>query len=214
MPPVPTRPVALGVTRRQIIDLLRRSPSTANDLASALGLTHNAVRSHLTALIRVGLVQEGGLRRGVSRPSVLYELVPRAESSLSDAYVPFVAQLLRALGERMTRRELDELMANVGTNLAAEWPPLRGDLAKRLEAANALLHQLGASTEIEKSTGRFVLRGHGCLLAEAVHGRPEVCHAVERMLAELVQAPVEQCCEHGERPRCCFIIEHRPRRRA
>ena len=179
---------------------------SANDMAAQLDMTHNAVRGHLVDLIRNGLVREAGIRKGASRPSVLYELVPRAESTFSEAYVPFVAHLLRVLGARMTTAELDELMREVGRSLAAEWPRLRGPLPKRVEAANALLEQLGAMTEIESVDSGFVIRGYGCLLSEAVHGRPEVCRAVERMLAELLQEPVTECCERGERPRCCFKV--------
>lgn len=179
---------------------------SANEIAAQLDLTHNAVRSHLADLIRSGLVREAGLRKGASRPSVLYELVPRAESAFSDAYVPFVAHLLRTLGERMTTAELDDLMGSVGKSLAAEWPRLRGTLPQRVQAANALLEQLGAMTEVEAVDHELVIRGYGCLLSEAVHGRPEVCLAIERMLAELLAVPVEQCCIRGERPRCCFKI--------
>jgi predicted ArsR family transcriptional regulator len=194
-------------TRGRIIGALRRSNLSANDIAARLGMTHNAVRGHLAELIRNGLVREAGLRKGVSRPAVLYELVPRAESAFSHAYIPFVAHLLRALGERLAKAELDQLMRTVGRSLAAQWPRLRGDLPERVNAANALLEQLGAMTEVESVDRSFVIRGYGCLLAEAVHGRPEVCQAIERMLAELLEVPVTECCDRGERPRCCFKIE-------
>ncbi|MDQ4080352.1 MAG: ArsR family transcriptional regulator, partial [Gemmatimonadota bacterium] len=180
-------------TRRQIIDLLRRSSLTANDIAAKCGLTHNAVRGHLAALQRDGLVREGGLRRSGTRPAVLYELIPRADSALSKAYIPFVAQLLRVLGEQMSQRELDALMQTVGQRLGAEWPRLQGTLAQRVDAASLLLEELGALTEVEHWDGGFILRGYGCLLGEAVHGRPEVCRAVESLLAHLIEAPVEEC---------------------
>jgi predicted ArsR family transcriptional regulator len=193
-------------TRRRIVDLLRRSSLTANELAAKCGLTHNAVRGHLTALQRDGLVREGGLRRSGTRPAVVYELVPRADSLFSKAYIPFVAQLLRVLGERMSQEELDALMQTVGERLSAEWPRLQGSLARRVEAASVLLEDLGALTDIEKWDGGFIVRGYGCLLGEAVHGRPEVCRAVESLLAHLIDAPVKECCERGEHPRCCFEI--------
>jgi DeoR family suf operon transcriptional repressor len=202
-----SRPGIRRGTRGRIVDLLRRSTLSANEIAARLDLTHNAVRNHLAELIRNGLVREGGLRKSASRPSVLYELVPRAESAFSNAYIPFVAHLLRTLGERMTTAELDDLMRNVGLSLADEMPRLRGDLPERVNAANALLEQLGALTEVESFDHSYVIRGYGCLLSEAVHGRPEVCRAVERMLAELLQVPVEQCCERGDRPRCCFKVD-------
>jgi hypothetical protein len=36
--------------------------------------------------------------------------------------------------------------------------------------------------------------------------RPEACRAVQGLLAEVIGAPVAQCCEHGSRPRCCFTV--------
>lgn len=202
----PFNPSAPTGTRRRIVDLLRQSALTANEIAAALGLTHNAVRAHLAGLQRDGLIREGGLRRGGTKPSVLYELVPRADSVFSRAYIPFVAQLLKVLAERLPRSELDELMRSVGTGLAAEWPALTGDLGQRVAAASLLLQELGALTEVEPKNGGFVLRGYGCVLGEAVHGRPEVCRAVESLIGQLVQAPAHECCEHGEHPRCCFEI--------
>ena len=204
----PLTVLGLSGPRARIIELLRRSTLSANEIAEQLGTTHNAVRPHLAALARAGLVQEGGTRRiGSSRPAVLYELAPRAEAALSHAYIPFIAHLLRVLGERMSEAELHALMHTVGQNLASEWPRLRGDLRQRVAAAQTFLAELGARTDVEETADGFVVRGYGCLLAEAVHGRPEVCRAVESLLAELTEAPVEECCERGERPRCCFRID-------
>ena len=193
-------------TRAQIVTLLRRSGLTANEIAAHLGLTHNAVRGHLARLLREGLVREGGRQRGVSRPAVVYEIVPEAEAVFSKAYIPFVANLLRVLRERMPPGELDEVMHLVGRRFAAEWPKLRGELPERVEAASLLLEELGALNTVEPSNGGLVIRGYGCLLSAAVHGRPEVCRAMESLLAELLEAPVRECCERGERPRCCFEV--------
>ena len=208
MPVPPQRPSSLRGTREQIVSLLRRSPLTANEIAARLGLTHNAVRNHLSALQREGLVHQGSLQRSASRPAVVYELVPGAEAVFSRAYVPFVAQLVRVLQERLPEGELDDVMHTVGRRLGAEWPRRRGDLSERVDAASAFLEELGAINDVEQTDGGFVIRGHGCLLSEAVHGRPEVCRAIESLLTELVEAPVRECCERGDRPRCCFEIAY------
>jgi predicted ArsR family transcriptional regulator len=206
MPSGPQRSDLPQSTRGQIVTLLRRSGLTANEIAAHLGLTHNAVRGHLGRLLREGLVREGGRQRGVSRPAVVYEIVPEAEAVFSKAYIPFVANLLRVLRERMPPAELDEIMHLVGRRFAAEWPRLRGELPQRVEAASLLLEELGALNTVERSNGGLVIRGYGCLLSAAVHGRPEVCRAMESLLAELLEAPVRECCERGERPRCCFEV--------
>jgi predicted ArsR family transcriptional regulator len=207
MPVSPRQPHRLQSTRERIVTLLRRSGLTASEIGAHLGLTHNAVRGHLAALQREGLVREAGRQRGVSRPAVVYEIVPEAEAIFSRAYIPFVAHLLRVLRERVPPAELDEIMHLVGRRFASEWPRLRGALPERVEAASALLEDLGALNTIERLDGSLVIRGHACLLAAAVHGRPEVCRAIESLLAELIDAPVRECCERGERPRCCFEVE-------
>ena len=216
---------SLKGTRGEIIDLLRRADMTATEIAARLGLTHNSVRSHLAALEREGLVRAAGSRRSGRRPAAVYTLVPEAEGVFSRAYIPFVAHLVRVLQEKLTQTELDEVMHAVGQGLASDWPRARGDLPKRVEAASGLLAELGALNEVERLDGGFVIRGYGCLLAQAVHGRPEVCRAMESLLAELVEAPVRECCDRGgDRPRCCFEVagpggtapsaSKRPRRRA
>jgi predicted ArsR family transcriptional regulator len=206
MPTPPRQATSLSGTRERILNLLRRSSLTANELAARLGLTHTAVRVHVLALKHGGLVRDGGSRPSASKPAVVYELVPRADVIFSEIHIPFVAHLLRVLGERTSRARLDDLMRTVGRSLASEWPHPDGDLQERVEAASALLNDLGALTEVEPHGMGFVVRGSGCLLAEAVHARPEVCRAMESLVAALVQTPVRGCCERSEHPRCCFEI--------
>lgn len=208
---MPVRPShELGRARGRIVDLLRRSSLTPNEIAARLGVTHNAVRSHLAALSRLGLVQKGGLQRGSTRPATLYELAPRGEFLVSHAYLPFVAHLLQALGEQLSDAQVDRLMRTVGRALAAEWPRADGPLEQRIPEAVALLNDLGAATEAEAEDHGFIIRGYGCLLAEAVNGRPEVCRVMESLLEEFLGVPVKECCDRTKRPRCCFRI--RPRR--
>lgn len=206
MPIPPLLPGSLEGTRGRIIGLLRRSALTASDLATRLGLTHNAVRAQLTPLQRDGLVREGGLQSSATRPAVVYELAPTAELILSRAYIPFVAQLVQVLGEQLPPEQLEGVMRSVGKRLATEWPPPRGDLRQRVEAAAALLEELGAPSEVEEGAGELVIRGHGCALAAAVCGHAQTCHSLEALLSELIRAPVRECCERGERPRCRFAV--------
>ena len=197
-------------TRGQILRLLRHSGLTANELAARLDMTANAIRGHLATLQREGVVREAGWQRGISRPAVIYEVVPEAEASFSRAYIPFVAHLVQALRARMQPDDLEKLMQQVGRSLASEWPRFRGGFAERLQAASALLDDLGALNEVEQQNGGYVIRSRNCLLAAAIQGRPEVCGAVETLLGELLDAPVRECCERGERPQCCFEITAPP----
>jgi predicted ArsR family transcriptional regulator len=188
------------------VDLLRRSGLTANEIAASLGITHNAVRAQLSALQRDGLVRELGLRSSGTRPAVVYELTPQADSMLSQAYIPFVAHLVQALSERLSEQDLDDVMRSAGRRMAAEWPRLNGDIRQRVNDAAEVLMELGSPNAVEDTGDTLIIRGYGCLLAAAIHGRPGVCRSMESLLAQLIDAPVHECCERGERPRCCFQI--------
>jgi predicted ArsR family transcriptional regulator len=193
-------------TRGHIIDLLRRAPATATEIAASLQLTYNAVRSHLGALHRDGLVRMGGMQRGGTRPAALYELAPGVDEALSRAYVPFLTQVLRELGGRLSTSELEDFMRSVGRRLASQWARPQGSVRERVEAASALLETLGAPNEIEAGEGTVTIRGFGCLVAAAVDEHPAACRAMESMLAELLELPVTECCDRSGRPRCCFEV--------
>jgi predicted ArsR family transcriptional regulator len=68
----------LGTTGR-ILELLRRSPMTVDELARALALTRTAVRAQLATLLRDDLVEQRESRRGTSKPSHVYGVTTRAE---------------------------------------------------------------------------------------------------------------------------------------
>jgi predicted ArsR family transcriptional regulator len=52
-----------GDTRVEMLRLLRRSRQTITSLADALRLTDNAVRTHVAALERDGIVEPAGIQR-------------------------------------------------------------------------------------------------------------------------------------------------------
>src|SRR5438045_8727510 len=87
-------------TRGRIILLLRRGSRTVNELAEALGLTDNAVRTHLTNLERDGLVQASGSRPGTRKPNVVYDLAPEADQLFPKMYGLILRSLLDILAER------------------------------------------------------------------------------------------------------------------
>jgi predicted ArsR family transcriptional regulator len=62
--------------------------SRLSELATAVGVTDNAVRLHLGSLQREGLVRQSGVRRSVGKPAHVYDVtlaVPRPRASTSPA---------------------------------------------------------------------------------------------------------------------------------
>ena len=199
-------------TRGRIVALLRRAGRSVDELAAALGLTGNAVRLHLEALEREGLVRTAGVRRGggAGKPATLYEIAPAAEPGFSNAYLPFLSALLDSLGDRLSTRELQAVMRDVGRRLAATQPPVPdgADLARRAALASRMLEALGGVTSVERDGDALRIRGCGCPLSVAVGRRAEVCTAVRTMLADATGATVrERCDRKGARASCSFVVE-------
>ena len=197
----------LGTTRGRIVALLRQGPQTVHDMAAGLDLSPNAVRSHLVALERDGVIRSAGVRRrgGAGKPASEYELTVEAETRLSRAYPPFLGALLDALADRLERTELEQLLRDVGRRLAPAGEGVPGSLPERAAVAAAALNALGGAAEVVSADG-LVIQSRGCPLGAVVARRPEVCGAVRALIADVTGARVRERCERGERARCRFEI--------
>jgi DeoR family transcriptional regulator, suf operon transcriptional repressor len=200
----------LDTTRGRIVALLQKGPLAVDDIAAELELTRNAVRSHITAMERDGVIQRVGRRPGTTRPFQTYELTPEVDQLLSRAYIPFLAQLIESLASALSPDQVELLVRNVGRGLAHQLLGDRsptGPLETKVRATSALLNeQLGAITHVE-SNGHYVIRGNGCPLSAVTGKHPAVCRAMETLVNEIVGAPVRECCDRANRPKCCFEIE-------
>jgi predicted ArsR family transcriptional regulator len=199
----------LETTRGQIVSMLRRGARTVDELAEPLGLTDNAIRSHLAGLERDFLIRQSGVRRtsGVGKPAVVYELHPDAEALFSRAYPPVLTTFMEALVSDCDADQTERVLRDVGRRLARQvGGRASGSLEARARAAVDVLTALGGDAEFSNEGGDLTIRGSGCPLSASVSKRPELCRAVETLIAEVAGADVQMCCEHGERPRCCFSI--------
>jgi len=194
-------------TRGRIVALLRRAALTVDQIARQLHLTDNAVRAHLASLERDGLVEQDEPKRGsVGKPAHTYRVTDETNELLSRAYVVVFARFLDVLAERMSPAELRSVMQAVGRRLASDTARPSGTHRERVAQAAAILEDLGGAASVEEHDGVLRIRGFGCPLGSAVRGHPEVCSSVETLLSEAVGAPVRECCDHGDRPQCCFEV--------
>lgn len=205
-----SNPSAPGsAARLAVLDAVRRGQRTVNALANELGVTDNAVRLHLAALERDGLLgRSGTLRSGrAGQPAAEYDLTEAGELALSRAYAPALTALVTALGARVDPRTLRALLADAGRRLAEQLGSVTtGSLAERAEACAALLEAMGGSTTVAASRREATITGAGCPLASAVRAEPGTCTMVEALLAKHGNVDVTQECDHGAQPRCRFRI--------
>lgn len=206
-PPLPST-TRLGARRAELLTLLRRGEATVTALAAQLGLTRNAVRSHLLALEKRGLVTRKGLQPSKRRPHELYELTPHAAELLAQPSDAVLSAILTALKQAISPAQLRELLESGGAALAQRFAS--GDPARLLSArvgkAVRLLESLGGAPEMERTQDGFCIRSQACPLAAVVVEHPETCQLMENLLGRVIGAPVREKCLRNGKSQCRFAI--------
>ena len=196
-------------TRGRVVTLLRRAGFTVDELARELDLTNNGVRAHLAVLERDGIVwQRGSVRRssGGGKPAYVYELTREGEELFPKAYEPTLRRLLDVISDQLGPEESEALLGLVGRRLAEDRSTRTDGAHARLKTAVEVLNKLGGLAELEERGGAVVIRGYSCPLAGVTREHPEVCRMAEALVAEVAGVSVQEHCDRGERPRCCFEI--------
>jgi predicted ArsR family transcriptional regulator len=195
--------------REAVLDTIRRGATTVTAIAAALEVTDNAVRLHLAALERDGLVRRAGaIRSGrAGQPAAAYALTAAGQDALSRAYPAALVALVAALGARLESRTLRATLADAGARMAAGGGPGSATtLAGRAAECADLLRALGGAVDVEAGRGGVRLVGHGCPLASAVAAEPATCTIVEALLEERCGVRARQQCVHGAAPACRFVL--------
>src|SRR5690349_20675086 len=110
----------IGETQVRILGLLRRSRQTITSLAEALGLTDNAVRMHVAALHRDGIVEQVGTQRDTGgKPARLYGLTREGEEIFPKAYALVLGKLVEEIVRTAGRARAIELLRAVGAQAGA-----------------------------------------------------------------------------------------------
>ena len=194
-------------SRGRVVALLRRGDRSVEELARALGLTDNAVRAQLALLERDGVVRAPGIRRegAVGKPATLYGLGRGTSSLFSTAYAPLLSAVLAELGERLPTRQVDAVLRGAGRRLALE-VPASATFDDRAAAAAGLLVDMGAEADLTRTDEGYEIRGHGCIVADAVSACPATCRAVEELLSEVAGTRVREHCDRAGPPSWRFSV--------
>ncbi|BDG61619.1 MarR family transcriptional regulator [Caldinitratiruptor microaerophilus] len=202
-------------TRREIIYLLRTAgPLTVSELGERLGITHVAVRRHLTALERDDLVTSTLMRQPMGRPTRLYSLTEAADDLFPKKYSTLAVEMVDFMAEQAPdQRMVDEFFARRWERLTENYGPqvTRGkDVRERvarlaeLQAANGYL----ASWEKGDGPGEFVLREFNCPVHAVSRKYPQACkHELKFFKTVLGTDQVErvECIADGQ-PACKYVI--------
>ena len=98
----------------EVLELLRKKQAaSAETISTELGITPNAVRQHLTNLVRDGFVRSEPVRHKRGRPSLLFSLTDRADAAFPKRYGQLATMVLTEIQDMQGPEALDEIFHRV-----------------------------------------------------------------------------------------------------
>jgi len=202
--------IGSGDTRDDVmLHLLRNREGglTLDELAERVGVSRNAVRQHITALERDGLVRPVGLRRTGRRPSRAYGLTAEGGERFPRQYDRLALALLEAVHERLGPEAAEAVLEAMVDDLARAWLPELERLAPEARRRRVLevMNELGYhASPAEDGAG---LKAVNCVFHNVARRNRAVCRFDERLLSRLLGAPVRltSCMALGDGA-CVFAV--------
>jgi predicted ArsR family transcriptional regulator len=196
----------MGRTQQDLLGALlyQRGGMSIDDLASHLAVTRTAIRQHLAALERDGLILRGETRPTGRRPEQLYQLSPRGRELFPRQYQLLADLLIGEVASLIGHDALVGLMRGLGRRLAAELERERVDETRIAEHMN----QAGYEAEVFfRSAGEPEIVAHNCVFHHLAAAHPEVCELDLALLGALGGGEVEHLeCMVREGQVCRFRV--------
>jgi len=186
-----------GLRQQQLLTLLLHNKEglTVEDLSKGLGITDNAVRQHLTALERDGMVARGETQSTGGRPEHLYGLTLEGQELFPRHYSWFAELLINSLREEQgtdaLRKRLEGMGKTVGRQVAAGLAEIK-DKGERIRALAGIMRELGyQSGSIDPAKEKLpAIEAVNCVFHSLAERYPEVCHFDLAMMSEVVGCEV------------------------
>jgi len=196
----------------EVLELLRRRhAASADSLAQVLGLTPNAVRQHLSNLVRDGLVRSEPVRHKRGRPLLVFSLTRRADSVFPKRYGQLATMILTELAEEEGPERLDRLVAAMARrNAEAIAPDLEGrPFEEKVQRLVNWVRRAGTLAELEEVEGGFEVSIRNCPFRSTALRFPQLCGLTPCLMLELLASPVSQSLSiHRGDPACAFVVHH------
>ena len=196
----------LGLRQQQLLTLLLQNKEglSVEDLSKGLGITDNAVRQHLTALERDGMVARGETQSTGGRPEHLYGLTTAGQELFPRHYSWFAELLINSLREEQgtdaLRKRLEGMGKAVGRQVAARLAGVK-DKGERIRALADVMRELGyQSGSIDSAKEKWpAIEATNCVFHNLAKCYPEVCHFDLAMMSEVVGCDVvhDECMVRG-----------------
>ncbi len=210
--------VLASSSRWKILELLAKGPKDIKGIVKETGIQPTAVRYHLQALHRLGLVETYEEKGNIGRPRVYYKLAKKQISVEFPArnYILLAKLLLEAMRQNIGEEATKNLLHTTGVNRGKE---IIGELTSKHNIArwtpqtfksiyvDTYLTQIGVQPEAVKLTSdKVVFRVHSCQFLELATKYPElVCDVLDTATQEGISEAIggvkitrTKCMGHGD----------------
>jgi len=198
-------------TRMEVLELLRRrGRSSAETIATDLGVTPNAVRQHLTNLERDGFVVSQPERSSRGRPALLFALTERADSVFPKRYGQLATMGLQEVQEMGGPQALDEVFERVAARHASA---IERDLEglgfeEKMDRVVAWIGRAGTLAEQTATEEGIKVTIHNCPFRNTALKFPQVCTITPQLISRLIGTAVSQSDSiHRHDPYCSFVVQ-------
>ncbi len=193
-----------GERRKRLLRHLLRNPAgaTVKELVEVLGVTRTAVRQHVAALMRSGLVAPSSVLPTGGRPKTLFALTRAGRDAVPRYYLWFGELLLEALEQRDTASRRTRIARIAGAVLARARVRRPGaeTEARSIDGLAELMDELGYDARVASDAdGAPCIEASHCIFHELAMQRPEVCHFDLALLSGYAGRRVElhECMSRG-----------------
>ncbi len=166
-------------TKRRLLERLKRATSaSATELAEEFGFTDTAIRQHLDALERSGLVERVSTApSGRGRPPLAWSVTPASAEEFPDRHADLSVDLIEAVRSQLGEAALQSVLQAKAERqrLAYASTIAAGTVLERVRDLARLRTTEGYLAEAHESAdGSVVLVEHHCPIAEAARA----CHGL------------------------------------
>jgi predicted ArsR family transcriptional regulator len=205
-------------TRTQLLQMLKVSgPLMVSEMAERLGITEMAVRRHLHAMERDGLVGTTLVRQAMGRPSHAFSLTEKAQGLFPNNYHGLALDLLEELEAELqdadaVKRLFDRRKVKLVHRYRDRVPA--GDLREKVrslaEIQNESGYMAGWETGNGDEEGVYIIDEYNCPIARVANRYGHACQSELELFRELLGADVErvECIAESGR-RCRYLIRER-----
>ncbi|MGY3176001.1 putative ArsR family transcriptional regulator [Pseudomonas sp. TE12234] len=188
----------LGRTQQDLLNALLHHGDgmSIDELAEHLAVTRTAIRQHLAALERDGLVRRGATRPTGRRPEQLYRLTDYAKEQFPRQYQMLASVLIDEVADLIGPEALAALMRSLGRKLARDREQHVVDELTIVQHMN----QAGYEAEVFfRSSGEQEIVAHNCVFHRLAAAHPVVCELDLALIGALGGGEVEhsECMVRG-----------------